>query len=100
MTGHDNEPIGLQGLRRLVRLFDVIDEDVLACWNRACKNNATCRLRNPEAAVAIHRELCSDFVEGIGHRMSPIQKADILITQQWLRNRIWCVDHGRRPRPC
>ena len=88
VSGADQLPY-VQGLRRLARLFDAIDEDVVACWTRACKANASCRLRNPEAAATLHRELCQNFLAGVEHVVSPVQKADLLITQQWLRNRIW-----------
>lgn len=118
------ESAGMIGLLHLMTLFDVIDENFLRCWNGSCENvNDTCRFLDRTRAISIHHKLekSSPFQKTYdGNRpnsrcasdatltatssedwcahadLKDTQKADILINQQWLQNRLWnvCLSHN------
>ncbi|KZT55093.1 hypothetical protein CALCODRAFT_409741, partial [Calocera cornea HHB12733] len=95
---------------RHLKLFDSVDEDFIDCWNGRCAGRA-CRTLDAARALALHKQL-SEPLEG-AHTPSQesfevfssltstwkrgeIQSADVLITQQWLLNRLWrlAMSHG------
>lgn len=78
-------------LHHLARVFSVIDADVLLCWNGACAGR--CRLTRTRAS-RILRKLQGSAAQVFGGEegllaLTEAQKADLLITWQWMRNRIW-----------
>jgi hypothetical protein len=83
-------------LRYLAQLFSFIDQDIVTCWNGRC-DGPLCRSLTTERAVEILRKLGGeptevfgeDFDHDLRNAMSESQRADLLITWQWLRNRVW-----------
>lgn len=93
---HENVPNeGVGGLNALIRLFDMIDEHIVDCWNEQCPNasQGKCTTLDKKKALAIYQGL---NIEHLDSSLTEIQQADIFITQQWLRNRVWqlCLSHG------
>lgn len=108
----------MMGLARLMELFDVIDEDIINCWNRRCDiNNGFCQAFTEAKALSMHDSLerireterykgYDWFDRAKGDRndnnaLLPIglretQAADVFITQKWIQNRVWllCLNHG------
>lgn len=85
---------------RRPRRFDLIDENFVECWT-GCPGYE-CRNLTAERAVALQIKLAQPL-EGIDEHhwltasdARAIQLADLLVTQQWLRNRVWqlCLRHG------
>jgi hypothetical protein len=108
-----------------LRLFDIVDEDFVDCWNGRCAGTK-CHNRDVNKAIALYNAFTNDSVSGpletkilasknhssankeqnSGHDVrqrsaSPwqpleIQLADVLVTRQWLLNRLWyiCLSHG------
>jgi hypothetical protein len=78
----------ISGFVHLTQLFCCIDDDFMALWNKT-KNECS-----PEWVSALQRRL-KDVVPQQIHATEH-QKADIKITQQWLRIMVWqlSVAHG------
>ena len=90
-----------------LRIFDLIDETFVDCWNERCQLIG-CRDLTLEKVIRLN----TVFVARIGPEgfdpnsiaapsefaSTPrdIQRADILVTQHWLRNRLWHMSmlHG------
>lgn len=110
----DMDAAGMMGLIQLMQLFDGIDEDVINCWNDRCQaKNGRCRTFDRLRALKIFHTQFDVYqsqtsggvsyyplVRPDGTRMSISdlkdgQQADVLITQQWLLNRLWqlCYSH-------
>jgi hypothetical protein len=90
----DDESTG-PSLRYLAQLFSFIDQDIVTCWNGRCDGPA-CRSLNEKRAIYILSKLGGGATEVFGHdfetqvrTLTESQRADLLITWQWLRNRIW-----------
>ncbi|KAM0750878.1 hypothetical protein T439DRAFT_325924 [Meredithblackwellia eburnea MCA 4105] len=92
------------GLQCLVRLFSLVDEDVVSCWNRRCTGGAQCSL-TIEKIKTLQSSLREDVfgwaapsleVESPTTLLTDIQTADLLVTQHWLRDRVWQLSffHG------
>lgn len=111
----DMEATGMMGLIQLMQLFDGFDEDVINCWNDRCNvKNGGCRTFDRIRALEIFQTQFDVYesqtsggvsyyplVRPDGKRISTSdlkdgQQADVLITQQWLLNRLWqlCYSHG------
>lgn len=113
---HDDlDAAGMLGLIQLMQLFDGIDEDVINCWNDRCQaKHGRCRTFDRLRALKIFQTQFDVYQSqtsgGVsycplarpdGRQMSISdlkdgQQADVLITQQWLLNRLWqlCRSHG------
>lgn len=101
----------------MVQLFETFDESVLDCWNNKCQaDGSVCKALRPQQMASLARML-REFSIGLpflGERetsldifgsstqhglhmmyMDDAQQADVSITQQWLRNRLWklCCTH-------
>lgn len=108
-----------------LRLFDIVDEDFVDCWNGRCVGTE-CRNRDVDKAIALYNAFTNDSVsrpleikvlankkpssandeQNSGHNVQQrsashwqpleIQLADVLVTRQWLLNRLWyiCLSHG------
>ena len=116
LIAHDDmDAAGMMGLIQLMQLFDGIDEDIVNCWNNRCQaTNGICKTFDRLRALKIFQtqfDVYQSQTSGIisyyslirpdGKRMSISdlkdgQQADVLITQQWLLNRLWqlCYTHG------
>lgn len=111
----DMDAAAMIGLIQLMQLFDGIDEDVISCWNDRCQaKSGRCRTFDRLRALKIFQTQSDVYqsqtsgsvsyyplVRPDGKRMSISdlkdgQQADVLITQQWLLNRLWqlCYSHG------
>lgn len=92
---HDNDNTS-PSLRYLAQLFSFIDQDIVTCWNGRC-DGPSCRSLTTERAIEILRKLGGEPTEVFGDEfdihlrtaMGESQRADLLITWQWLRNRVW-----------
>ncbi|WWC63758.1 uncharacterized protein I303_106363 [Kwoniella dejecticola CBS 10117] len=85
-------------LLHLAKLFSFVDSDIISCWNGRC-NAATCTSLTKERVVTILRSLGGTPAQVFGSDialtgLSDVQQADLLITWQWLRNRIWRLAAG------
>ncbi|KAI5449584.1 hypothetical protein NCC49_004577 [Naganishia albida] len=95
-TGITDNETSSPSLRYLAQLFSFIDQDIVTCWNGRC-NGPSCRSLTERRAVEILRNLGGEPTEVFGPdfdihlrtSMSESQRADLLITWQWLRNRVW-----------
>jgi hypothetical protein len=108
-----------------LKLFDIVDEDFVDCWNGRCAGTK-CHNRDMNKAVALYNAITNDTVsksletevlanknlstanneQKNGHddrcrstsQWQPleIQLTDVLVTRQWLLNRLWyiCLSHG------
>ncbi|KAH8548448.1 hypothetical protein BGW37DRAFT_182570 [Umbelopsis sp. PMI_123] len=108
-----------------LRLFDIVDEDFVDCWNGRCAGTK-CRNRDVNKAIALYNAFTNDNVSKTfenklsGNKDIPttnnqqtrsadsmywptsqwqpleIQLTDVLVTRQWLLNRLWyiCLSHG------
>ncbi|KAJ9097605.1 hypothetical protein QFC21_004639 [Naganishia friedmannii] len=82
-------------LRYLAQLFSFIDQDIVTCWNGRC-DGPSCRCLSEKRAIDILSKLGGSPTEVFGvdfeiqlRNLAESQRADLLITWQWLRNRIW-----------
>ncbi|RSH83762.1 hypothetical protein EHS25_005377 [Saitozyma podzolica] len=85
------------GLSALMRLFCFIDETVIGCWSDTNHQPEDCGLTR-DKVINLQRELdraldtsqtaLSKSSMATGD-VSEIRKADLLVTQQWLKNRVW-----------
>jgi hypothetical protein len=85
------------GLSALMRLFCLIDETVIGCWSDTNHQPEDCGLTR-DKVINLQRELdraldtsqtaLSKSSMATGD-VSEIRKADLLVTQQWLKNRVW-----------
>lgn len=110
----DMDAAAMIGLIQLMQLFDGIDEDIINCWNDRCQaKSGRCTTFDRLRALKIFQTQSDVYQSQIsgsvtyyplvrpdGKRMSISdlkdgQQADVLITQQWLLNRIWqlCYSH-------
>jgi hypothetical protein len=95
-TAEQDDSSSSPSLRYLAQLFSFIDQDIVTCWNGRC-NGPSCRSLTERRAVDILRKLGGEPAEVFGPDfdyhlrtgMSESQRADLLITWQWLRNRVW-----------
>lgn len=90
-----------EALQHLARIFTYIDGDIVLCWNGQCGTECT-RLTGHRARQILS-ELSGDAEQVFGINEAEItdsltesQKVDLIITWQWLRNRIWrlAFTHG------
>lgn len=118
---NEKDAEGMMGLARLMEVFDVIDEDIIQCWNGRCEmSNGLCRKFTQEKALSMHDNLekvsqterykgydwfdrtrggqsdHSDSNALLAMGLRETQAADVFITQKWVQNRVWhlCLDHG------
>ncbi|KAK9452805.1 hypothetical protein V1511DRAFT_507031 [Dipodascopsis uninucleata] len=91
-----NTPIGLS---RMVKLFSVVDLDIVECWNGKCNGvDQKCRKLTAEKVMDLHKQVSGayDRYSDNADSLDEIQRADLCISQQWLHNRLWqlCLSHG------
>jgi hypothetical protein len=82
-----------------MRLFCLIDETVIGCWSDTNHQPEDCGLTR-DKVINLQRELdraldtsqtaLSKSSMATGD-VSEIRKADLLVTQQWLKNRVWTL---------
>jgi len=92
----ETDPSG-NHIRLLAKVFSYINQDIVHCWNSA-PNPPTPTTLTKSTVVRALSELSGSANKVFGdeaalHSLSEPQKADLLITWQWLRNRIWKLAH-------
>ena len=85
-------------LQYLAFLFDFIDGSIINCWNGYCQREK-CVSWTRNTAVTLLARLKGSFTEVFGgnlelDNMSASQRSDLLVTWQWLRNRLWRLSAG------
>ncbi|BFZ63829.1 hypothetical protein YB2330_004961 [Saitoella coloradoensis] len=90
-------------------LFGAVDQDFLDCWNEKCSGDKQCSRMNAAKALSLFAEFNNSLNKLAPSSTNPklqrddsewqsddIQRADLLVTQQWLLNRLWrlCLSHG------
>ncbi|KAK9242745.1 hypothetical protein V1506DRAFT_546575 [Lipomyces tetrasporus] len=99
LTQHQSH-LGAFGVTKLASLYGVVDVDILDCWNGKCAASSAndCAKFTAERALSMHRLISEVYNESDAddNLLSEDQIADIAISQQWLRNRVWnvCHSHG------
>lgn len=88
----------------LTELFSHFDRDIVACWNEECPRGSggQCHTLTAKRAVDLLSKLkasapkMDDNLNQDLNSLNDSQKADLFITWQWARNRIWklCSTHG------
>lgn len=115
---NEKDAEGMMGLARLMELFDVIDEDVVHCWNQRCDiSKGFCSRFTEAKAMSMYDSLDRisqverfkgyDWFERakgdqndnnalLAMGLRETQAADVFITQRWIQNRVWllCLNHG------
>jgi hypothetical protein len=93
-------PVAEQGhsLRYLALLFSYVDRSLLSCWSERCSTPCTTLTRRRLILIltrlsAPPSEIFGDHAGRKIGALTDSQKADLLITWQWLRNRMWRT-HG------
>lgn len=111
---NEKDAAALMGLSVLMELFSAIEDDFSDCWNATCAaNQGGCSKSNEETVLLVHEKLvrirgrhlyshydrlvlndqalneaAGDTLDG---QAIVTQHADILVTQKWLQNRLWCL---------
>ena len=98
-------------MRCLASLFSILDDEMLGCWTNQCDvhrdtpassdftapSNSKCDRLKEYRILRVLRSLSQDahtlLTEGVDS-LSESEKADVLITWQWLRNRVWTLAHS------
>ncbi|KAL7266087.1 hypothetical protein RUND412_011381 [Rhizina undulata] len=78
----------------LAKLFQTFDDQFIALWNSgpntpAISHDGSTDGLSDDWLSGLHRQLGSSFPEGLVTDIIPIQKADILVSQQWLHLIVW-----------
>ncbi|WWC89638.1 uncharacterized protein L201_004563 [Kwoniella dendrophila CBS 6074] len=85
-------------LLHLAKLFSFVDSNIVSCWNGKC-DPSTCTTLTKQRVLSILRSLNGTPGQVFGSEialtgLSEVQQADLLITWQWLRNRVWRLAAG------
>jgi hypothetical protein len=93
----DEDPAVLVGLQILNRLFGLLDRQFLDAWVKGTSDGAFEQEQTRAKMLAAQENLSSmQLAQFEINSLTDIQKADILITQQWLRLVFWqaCMRQG------
>ncbi|WVW79632.1 hypothetical protein I302_101601 [Kwoniella bestiolae CBS 10118] len=93
-----SQDLASRTLLHLAKLFSFVDSDIVSCWNGKC-DPLTCTTLTKERVRSILRTLNGTPTHVFGSDialtgLSEVQQADLLITWQWLRNRVWRLAAG------
>ncbi|EXJ64689.1 hypothetical protein A1O7_01027 [Cladophialophora yegresii CBS 114405] len=83
----DQDGVILAGFAALVNLFSVLDEKFVRLWSSTSLDSESSGFEPYENIAAIQHSLNEMSFENF--HMTDIQKADVLITHQWLRLIFW-----------
>jgi hypothetical protein len=79
-------------LQRLTRLFNLIDDGIVGCWSDRQHQAGACGL-TPARILKLQRDI--DDAVGVSELsillLPEIRFADLVVTQQWLKCRIWRI---------
>ncbi|KAM0790401.1 hypothetical protein ACM66B_003283 [Microbotryomycetes sp. NB124-2] len=91
LSAYSGEMTPMLGLRCLAHLYSFINEDIVSCWNGKCLEGV-CETMDAPKVVTLQRGL-DGWAKGISEtlmmQLTEPNRADLLVSQQWLRNRIW-----------
>ncbi|WWC98224.1 hypothetical protein V866_005115 [Kwoniella sp. B9012] len=93
-----SQDLASRTLLHLAKLFSFVDSDIVSCWNGKC-DPTICKTLTKERVQSILRLLNGTPAQVFGSEiaftgLSEVQQADLLITWQWLRNRVWRLAAG------
>ncbi|WVQ96920.1 hypothetical protein IAU59_004028 [Kwoniella sp. CBS 9459] len=81
-------------LRFLAKIFSFIDPNIVHCWNGRCEPSTCTSLSRQQIVDSLHS--LSGTANEVFHEggddlssLTEVQKADLLVTWQWLRNKLW-----------
>ncbi|KAB5518929.1 hypothetical protein GE09DRAFT_507441 [Coniochaeta sp. 2T2.1] len=87
---NEKDAAAIMTLSTMMRLFEVVDG--VECWNGTCRECSTSR----DTVRAVHDSLAR--FEGTTQKhwlddsaQRPEWGADVIVTQKWLQNRLWCL---------
>ncbi|WVF71046.1 hypothetical protein IAT40_005843 [Kwoniella sp. CBS 6097] len=81
-------------LRFLAKIFSFVDPNIVHCWNGRCEPRTCTSLSRQQIVDSLHslsgtaNEVFHEDVDGL-QGLTEVQKADLLVTWQWLRNKLW-----------
>lgn len=85
-------------LHYLTQVFSFLDQDIITCWNNQCPRafGQVCPNLTRERAISILSALNGGAPDVFGERseadfkqLTDSQRADLFITWQWIKNRVW-----------
>jgi hypothetical protein len=85
-------------LHYLTQIFSYLDQDIITCWNNQCPRayGQTCYHLTRDRVLNILSSLNGSAPEVFGDgsesdfkQLTDSQRADLFITWQWVKNRIW-----------
>ncbi|PTB35042.1 hypothetical protein M441DRAFT_63060 [Trichoderma asperellum CBS 433.97] len=111
---NEKDAAALMGLSVLMQLFSAIQDEFIDCWNATCAaTQGGCPKSSEQTVLLVHEKLervqgrhlyshydrlvlddqplddaARDVLDG---QAIVTQHADILVTQKWLQNRLWCL---------
>ncbi|KAK4049358.1 hypothetical protein OIO90_005487 [Microbotryomycetes sp. JL221] len=91
LSAYSGEMTPMLGLRCLAHLYSFINEDIVSCWNGKCLEGV-CETMDLQKVVTLQRGLdgwAKGITENLMMQLTEPNRADLLVSQQWLRNRIW-----------
>lgn len=114
---NEKDAAALMGLSVLMQLFSAIQDEFIDCWNATCAAaQGSCPKSNEKTVLQVYEKLervqdrhlyshydrlvlddqllddtARDVLDG---QTIVTQHADILVTQKWLQNRLWCLCLG------
>lgn len=89
-----------------LRLFSIIDRDLLECWRGTCMRSARCRTLTPANASRVQHRLKAEVAEAaddferifatLNRSDNMIRATNMLLTVRWLQARFWMLSkqHG------
>jgi hypothetical protein len=97
ITHVDLDPPSIS-LHYLTQVFSFLDQDMITCWNNQCPRafGQTCHYLTRDRASSILKSLSGGAPEVFGEgseinlkQLTDSQRADLFITWQWIKNRVW-----------
>lgn len=97
ITHVDLDPPSIS-LHYLTQVFSFLDQDMITCWNNQCPRafGQTCHHLTRDRATTILASLNGGAPEVFGEgseadfrQLTDSQRADLFITWQWIKNRVW-----------
>jgi hypothetical protein len=97
ITHIDLDPPSIS-LHYLTQIFSYLDQDIITCWNNQCPraSGQTCHHLTSDRVILILSALNGSAPDVFGEgsetdfkQLTDSQRADLFITWQWVKNRIW-----------
>jgi hypothetical protein len=97
ITHIDLDPPSIS-LHYLTQIFSYLDQDIITCWNNQCPraSGQICHHLTSDRVILILSALNGSAPDVFGEgsetdfkQLTDSQRADLFITWQWVKNRIW-----------